>query len=377
MDFTLTRQQEMIRDMVREFAEKEVSPQVSTLDEKGEFPFALVKRLAELGLVGMFVPKQYGGSDIGHIAKMIVIEEISRVYPPLAYFYGGQDGGTFLLQTNGTEEQKLKYLPPLCKAEKLSCFGVTEPTGGSDLGAMQVTAESIEDGYLINGRKVFITMGGVADVCFVVAKTGERFSAFVVEKGTPGFEAGRRENICGLRCIPINELIFTNCRVPKENLIGQEGRGLAAAMAGFTLIARPSMAGIGLGIARGCYEAALRFAKERKLYGAPIAELQAIQFMLADMEVEIEAAKWLCYYTAWLIEQGKSSREVGKDTARAKLHASEVASRVSLKAIQIMGGYGVTTEYQVVRRLNDALILFPSVGANQVMRVIIGREITQ
>ena len=199
----------------------------------------------------------------------------------------------------------------------------------------------------------------------------------MVEKGTPGFEIGKRENISGLRSLPINEVIFTNCRIPRENLIGAEGGGLALAMTSFVLIARPTVAAVALGIARGSYEAALKFAKERKLYGAPIAELQAIQFMLADMEVEVEAAKWLCYYAAWLIDQGKSSREIGRDIARAKLYATEVAGSVSLKAIQVMGGYGVTAEYQVIRRLNDALTLFPATGTNQIMRVTIGREITR
>jgi alkylation response protein AidB-like acyl-CoA dehydrogenase len=377
MDFALTREQEMLRNMVREFAEKELAPRAFTLDEAGEFPRELVQRMAQLGLIGILAPKKYGGSEMGHVARMIAMEEIARVYPPLAFFYEGNDGAIFLLHTAGTEAQKDKFLPAICRAEKLCCFAVTEPAGGSNPAGMQTVAESVEDGYVINGRKVFITLGGVADLCFLVAKHGERFSTFLVEKGTPGFEVTRRENISGLRSIPVSELVFTNCRLPKENLVGAEGAGLTTALTTFTLLARPGVAAVALGIAQGAYEAALKFAKERKLYGPPIAELQAIQFSLADMETEVQAARWLCYYVAWLVDQGKSSREITRDAARAKLFTTEVASRVCLKAIQVLGGYGVTTEYQVIRRLNDALALLPAAGTNEIMRVTLGREITR
>lgn len=375
MDFSLTREQEMLKKMVRDFAEGEVFPRITELDEKGELPYDLVKRMSQLGLIGIFTPKDYGGSAMGFLARVLAIEEISRVYPPLGFFYEGNDGGLFLIQTLGSEEQKKKYLPPLCKGERISCFGVTEATGGSDPTTMLSTAELKDNDYILNGRKVFITLAGVADLCCVVAKTKERFSAFIVEKGTPGFEAGRKENLLGLRSIPVGELVFTNCRVPKENLLGAEGDGLRGALTTIIFIARPGVSAIALGTARGLYETALKFAKERKLYGSPIAELQAIQFALADMEMEIEASKWLCYYTAWLIDQGKSSREVSRHSARAKLFATEMAIKIGLSAIRILGGYGVTPEYQAIKRFNDALTLLPAAGTSEIMRVVIGREI--
>lgn len=377
MEFTLSREHQMLRDMVRNFAETEVAPRTAELDEKGELPYDLVKRMAELGLIGIFTPREYGGSALGFLARTIAMEEISRVYPPLGFFYEGNDGGLYMIQAFGTEEQKKKYLPLLCRAEKLSCFAVTEASGGSNPADMQTTAEATPEGYVINGRKMFITLGGVADYCCVVAKSKERHSAFVVEKGTAGFEAVRRENLLGIRCIPVSELSFTNCRIPADNRLGDEGAGMAIALGTITMIARPGVASIALGVARGTFETALKFAKERKLGGSPIMNFQAIQFSLADMEAEVEAARWLCYYAAWLLDQGKSSREVTRDTARAKLFATETAQRVALRAVQIMGGYGMVHEYGAIRRFNDALILFPSAGTNEVMRMTIGRELAR
>ena len=375
MDFSLTRQQEMLRDMVRQFAESELAPRALELDERAEFPLDLHKRIAEMGLVGIITPKEYGGTDMGHLEKMIAIEEISRVYPSLAFSFEGIQGGIYTLQIYGTEEQKRKYLPPLCKGEKIICTPVTESGGGSDPSAIQTTAELVGDEFVINGRKVFISLAEVADLACIVAKTNDRFNQILVEKGTPGFEVSGREDIPGLHSIPLNELAFTNCRVPKTNLIGQEGQGLAIALATISVVARTATAGIGLGIARGCYEAALKFSKERKLYGKPIGELQAIQFALVDMDVEIEAAKWLCYYAAWQIDQGKGIREMAADIARAKLVGCDVACKVALSALRVMGGYGLVPEYHIVRLLKDALPLLPTSGAQEIMRVIIGRSI--
>jgi butyryl-CoA dehydrogenase len=215
----------------------------------------------------------------------------------------------------------------------------------------------------------------VADLACVLAKTDDKFNEILVEKGTPGFEITRRESITGFRTTPVNEMAFTNCRVPKSNLIGQEGKGLGIGLSAISVIGRTGVAGIGLGIARGCYEAALKFARERKLYGKPIGELQAIQFALVDMNVEIEAIKWLSYYAAWQIDQGKGIREIGTDIARAKLLGCDLANKVAPKAVQIMGGYGLSEEYHVVRRLRDALHLFPAAGTQEIMKVTIGRSI--
>lgn len=375
MDFNLTRQQEMLRDTVGQFADSELAPRALELDEKGEFPFDIIKRTGEMGLIGVMTPKQYGGTEMGHLARMIVIEEVSRVYPPLGFFFQTGHLGHYSIQNWGTEEQKAKYLPSLCKGEKLVCDAITEPSGGSDPTASQTTAQLEGNEFVINGRKVYITLAGVADLACVLAKTDDKFNTILVEKGTPGFEIVRRENIAGFRTTPVNELSFTNCRVPKSNLVGQEGRGLGIGLTTISVIGRTGVAGIGLGIARGCYEAALKFAKERKLYGKPIAELQAIQFALVDMNVDFEATKWISYYAAWQIDQGADVRAIGPDIARAKLLGCELANKVAPKAVQIMGGYGVSEEYHVVRRLRDALQLFPAAGTQEIMKVTIGRSI--
>jgi butyryl-CoA dehydrogenase len=375
MDFSLTRQHEMLRDTVHQFAETELAPRAMELDEKGEFPFDVVKKCAEMGLVGIMTPREYGGTGMGHLARMIAIEEISRVYPPLGFFFQTGHLGQWSVQEYGTDEQKKKYLPRLCQGEIVMCDAITEASGGSNPAAGQTTAQLIGDEFVINGRKVYITLAGVADVALVLAKSEDKFNEIIVEKGTPGFEIVRRENICGFRTTPVNELAFTDCRVPQSNLLGQEGKGLSIGLGAISLIGRTGVAGIGLGLAKGCYEAALNFAKERKLYGKPISELQAIQFALAEMNVDIEATKWVSYYAAWQIDQGKGVREVGADIARAKYLACELANRVAPKALQIMGAYGLSEEYHVTRRLRDALHLFPAAGTQEIMKLTIGRSI--
>lgn len=375
MDFSLTREQEILRDTVREFAQRELAPNALALDEKGEFIRDIVKKTAELGLVGIITSKEYGGSGMGHLARMIAIEEFSRVYASLGFFFQTGQIGMYILENFGTEEMKKKYLPPLCQADLIIATALTEPGGGSDPSTMTATAELAGDEYVINGRKVMISEAPVCDLAVVVVKTGDRFSAFLVERGTPGFDTPRRENYAGLRSIPVGDLVLTNCRVPKSNLIGQEGRGLAVAISGIGAMGRTGVAGVGLGIAEGCYEAAVKYAKERELYGKPIAELQAIQYMLVDSNLEIEAARWLCYYAAWLLDQGKSPRDAGDEIARCKLYACNIASQVALRAIQIMGGYGTIPEYEIVRRLNDSIELFTAAGTQEIMKNTIGRSI--
>ncbi|MBM2824942.1 MAG: Acyl-CoA dehydrogenase [Dehalococcoidales bacterium] len=375
MDFSLTREQEILRDMVREFARKELAPKALAWDEKGEFIHDIVKRAAELGLVGIITSRQYGGSGMGHLARMISIEEVSKVYPSLGFFLQTGPIGMYILENMGTEEMKQKYLPALCRADLIIATAVTESGGGSDPATMTTTAEAVGNEYVLNGRKIFISEASVCDLAIVVAKTGDRFSAFLVERGMPGFDTPRRENYPGLRGIPVGDIVLTNCHVSKANLIGQEGRGMAAALAGIGAAGRPGVAGVALGTAEGCYEAAVKYAKERKLYGRPIAELQALQFMLVDANVEIEAGRWLSYYAAWLLDQGKSPRDASNEIARSKLYTCNIASRIALSAIQIMGGYGTIPEYEIVRRLNDSLPLLAAAGTQEVMKTTIGRSI--
>jgi butyryl-CoA dehydrogenase len=377
MDFNLSREHTMLRDMVREFANSELAPRALELDNKGEFFWEQVKRSGQLGLIGVINSKEYGGTAMGHLARMILIEEISRVYPPMGFFHQTGNILMYAIETFGSDKQKEKYLPALCKGEKVGAFALTEASGGSDAASMQTEATLKGDYYVINGRKSWITAVDPADIVGFVAKTGDKFSAFIVEKGTPGFEVTRREETIGLRSLPVNEFALTNCRLPKENLIGEEGRGLVCALTAIATIGRTGAAGVGLGIARGCYEIALKFAKERILYGKPIAALQAIQFMLADMNVEIEAAKWLCYSTAWQLDQGKTSRDLAVDIARCKLYAVDVANRCTYKAVDIMGAYGLSPEYRVIGLLRDALELGVAAGSQEVMKITIGATITR
>jgi len=365
----------MLRDTVGEFAQRELAPKALELDAKGEFIRDIVNKTAELGLVGIITSREYGGTGMGHLSRMITIEELSRVYASLGFFFQTGQIAPYILENFGSEEMKKKYLSKMCRAELIAATALTESGGGSDPAAITTTAEADGDDYVINGRKVLITLGPVCDLAIIIAKTGERFSAFLVEKGTAGFDTPRREDFPGLRSAPVGDLVFTNCRVPKTNLIGEEGRGMAAAMAGIGAVGRTGVAGVALGTAQGCYDAALKFAKERKLYGQPIAELQAVQFMLVDANVEIEAARWLCYLSASLLDQGKSPRDIGNEIARSKLYTCDLASRIALKSIQTMGGYGALPEYEVVRRLNDSIELFAAAGSQETIRATIGRSI--
>lgn len=375
MDFALTREQEILRDTCREFAHRELAPRALALDEKAEFIYDIVKKTAELGMVGIITSPKYGGSGMGHMARMLMIEEFSRAYASLGFFFQTGQIGMYIIENFGSEEMKKKYLPPLCRAELTCATALTEPSGGSDPAASTATAELSGEDYVLNGRKVMISEATVCHLAVIVAKTGDKFSAFLVGRGTPGFTTPRRENYPGLRSIPVGDLVFTNCRVPKSNLIGQEGRGIPVAIAGIGAIGRTGVAGVGLGTAEGCFDAAVKYAKERKLYGKPIAELQAIQYLLVDSNLEIECARWLCYQAAWLLDQGKSPRDAGTEIARCKLYACDIASKVALRAIQIMGGYGTIPEYEVVRRLNDSIELFTAAGTQEIMKNTIGRSI--
>lgn len=372
MEFT--NEQQMIRDMVREFSQIELAPKVFELDRKGEFPFNLVKKLGELGIIGVSSNREYGGSGAGHVSAIIAVEEIARVYPSLAFILEVLQAPLYMLESFGDSDQKLLYLPELIRGERISAISATEPTGGSDLSNLNTIAVANGDDYVLNGRKVYTTNGSVADIIFVLARTGEGPSMLWVEKGMPGFIPGRKQELMGFKSGDVCELGFSNCRIPKKNIIGKQGKGQAIAMASFT-VSRPNVGAVGLGIARAAFEIALNYAKERKLYGKPISNLQAIQFLLVDMDTEIDAASWLIYHPAFCLDRGMSPRDIGKLSARAKYIGGEVASRVTMKAMQILGGYGVSPEYHLARLLADAVEVFPATGTPQIMKLIQASEI--
>ena len=376
MDFGLSRQQEMLKQAARQFAETRVGPRVREVDESGDFPFDLVQQMGQMGFIGLVNSREYGGSAMGHLARIIVIEEMARVYPSLGFFFQAGNLLMYALENFGNEEQKGRCLPALCKGTKVSAFAVTEQSGGSDPSAMMTMASRNQTGYVVNGRKTYITNADVADLLGFVARSEGGFSAFFVEKGTPGFEVTRREPRAGFRCIPVNELSFTDCHVPPANLIGQEGRGMAAALPTISAIGRTGAAGVALGATQGAYEGALKFCRERVLYGKPISDLQALQFMLVEMNTDIEAARWIAYRPAVLLDQGKTVKDLGVEIARAKLLTVDVALRHCLKAQQAMGAYGQSPEYRVEMYLRDMLELLTAGGTQEIMKVVIGRAIT-
>jgi len=378
MDFTFTPEQEMLRKAMQDFAGRELVPKARQLDESGEFPRDIIKKIADLGLIGIVFPPEYGGSNMGHLARMISIEELSRAYASFGLFLQASPLGLWVLLHFGNEEQKKRYIPPVISGEKIMCMAVTEPTGGSDPASIGTRAKLDGDHYIVNGSKCFITNAAIADICVFMAKTGEGskgFSTFVVAKGTAGFEPGMREMHAGMRSMVVSELIFKNCKVPKENMVGAEGDGLRASLKTVSEIGRMGNTGVALGISRAAYETALQYAKDKQLYGKPIAELQAIQFLLADMHMEIEAARWLAYHAAWLLDQGKSGRDIAKEIASAKAFSSETARRNAIKAIQIHGACGTLPEFQLMRYLRDSLEAISAGGTNEIMRTVISREI--
>ena len=378
LDFKFNEEQKILRRTIHDFVEKELKGKAFELDDKGEFPRDIAKKIADLGLLGTIFPEEYGGSAMGHLARVIAIEEISRAYPSMGLFLQATPLGLWAIFHFGDERQKQRYIQPVIEGREIMCMAVTEPTGGSDPTSIKTRAVREGTGYIINGSKCFITNGAVADTCVFVAKTGDsskEFSIFIVEKGTQGFTAGVREKHTGFRSVGITELFFEDCRVPSENLIGKEGDGLKAVLKTISEIGRIGNAGVALGIAQAAYETALEFAKERQLYRKPIFELQAIKFMLADMDVEIEAAKWLTYHAAWLLDQGKQSRDISKEIARAKLFTAEVARKTALQAVQIQGASGTLPEFKAIRYLLDSLETIAAGGTNEIMRVIIGRNL--
>ena len=373
MNFGLTREQELVRQMVREFAVNEVKPIAAEIDETERFPMENVKKMGELGMMGIPFPKELGGSGGDVLSYIIAVEELSKVCATTGVILSAHTSlCASLLYENGTPAQKEKYLVPLAKGEKIGAFGLTEPGAGTDAAGQQTTAILEGDNYILNGSKIFITNGGVADTFIVFAMTdksqGTRgISAFIVEKDFPGFSIGKKEDKLGIRASSTTELIFEDCVIPKENLVGKEGKGFGIAMK--TLDGgRIGIAAQALGIAEGAYEEAVKYMKERKQFGRPLSAFQGLQWMIAEMETKIEAAKLLVYKAAWL-KQNKLPYSV--DAAKAKLFAAEVAMDVTTKAVQIHGGYGYTKEYPVERMMRDAKITEIYEGTSEVQKMVI------
>ena len=373
MNFGLTREQELLRQMVKEFAVNEVKPIAAEIDETDRFPMENVKKMGELGMMGIPFPKELGGSGGDVLSYIIAVEELSKVCATTGVILSAHTSlCASLLYENGTPAQKEKYLVPLAKGEKIGAFGLTEPGAGTDAAGQQTTAILEGDNYILNGSKIFITNGGVADTFIVFAMTdksqGTRgISAFIVEKNFPGFSIGKKEDKLGIRASSTTELIFENCVIPKENLVGKEGKGFGIAMK--TLDGgRIGIAAQALGIAEGALDEAIKYMKERKQFGRPIAAFQGLQWMVAEMSTKIEAARFLVYKAAWLKE---NKQPYSIDAARAKLYAAEVAMDVTTKAVQLFGGYGYTKEYPVERMMRDAKITEIYEGTSEVQKMVI------
>jgi butyryl-CoA dehydrogenase len=379
MDFAPTEEHRMIRRMVREFAEKEIAPRAEEIDETDQFPDDLFRRMGELGIIGLPFPEEYGGSGGDYTGLVIALEEIARVSGSMAITLDAQ---TSLycepIYLFGTEQQKREYLAPAARGEKIGAFGLTEPQAGSDAGATRTRAIRDEETgeWIINGQKNFITNGSIADFAVITAKTdpeaGTRgISAFIVERGTPGFEAGRDEKKMGLKGSVTSELFFENCRIPGDNLLGRENKGFKQFLT--TLDAgRVAIAAMAVGLAQGALDKAVVYAQEREQFGRPIAKFQAIQWMIAEMATEIDAARLLVNRAAWLRERGE---RFTKEAAMAKLFATEMSERVCYKSIQIHGGYGYMKEYEVERMYRDQRLCAIGEGTNQIQRLVIARQV--
>jgi butyryl-CoA dehydrogenase len=380
MNFKLSEEHEMIRKMVRDFAEKEVAPTAAERDEEERFDMVLFEKMAELGLTGIPWPEEYGGIGSDYLAYVIAVEELSRVCASVGVTLSAHTSlAGWPVFKYGTEEQKQKYLRPMAEGTKIGAYGLTEPRSGSDAGAMGTTAKLDGDDYVINGSKIFITNGGIADIYIVFAITNQEegkrpeTSALIVEKDFPGFSVGKKEKKLGIRSSPTTEIMFDNCRVPKENLLGKLGEGFVIAMK--TLDGgRNGIAAQAVGIAQGALDASVDYAKERKQFGKPIADNQGIGFKLADMATSIEASRLLTHQAAWL---ESNNLPYGKESAMAKLMAGDTAMKVTTEAVQVFGGYGYTKDYPVERFMRDAKITQIYEGTQEIQRLVISRMLTK
>lgn len=373
MNFQLTREQELVRQMVREFAVNEVKPIAAEIDETERFPMENVEKMAKLGMLGIPFSKEYGGAGGDTLAYILAVEELSKVCATTGVILSAHTSlCASLIEQFGNKNQKEKYLPDLATGKKIGAFGLTEPGAGTDAAGQQTVAVLDGDHYVLNGSKIFITNGGVAETFIIFAMTDKSkgtkgISGFIVEKSFPGFSIGKKEEKLGIRASSTTELVMENCIVPKENLIGQEGKGFGIAMK--TLDGgRIGIAAQALGIAEGALAEAIAYMKERKQFGRPIAAFQGLQWMIAEMDTKIEAARHLVYKAACLKE---AKMPYSVDAARAKLYAAEVAMDVTTKAVQIFGGYGYTKEYPVERMMRDAKITEIYEGTSEVQKMVI------
>lgn len=377
MNYFLDEEQEMIRDLVKQIAQEKVTPVAAELDEKGEFPWELMRLFAESDLFALFVPEEYDGLGKGVLDLCIVVEELSKACAGVSVTYAASALGTYPIILFGSEEQKKKYLPAIAKGEKLTSFALTESDAGSDAGGIRTTAVRDGNDYILNGNKQWITNGGEAEIYTVITITdrtkGSRgASAFIVEKDTPGFSFGKKEDKMGIRCSATRELIFNDCRIPKENLIGREGMGFLVAMKTLDK-SRPGVAAQAVGIAQGALDDAIKYARERIQFGKPISSFQGIQFMLADMATQIEAARALLYAGARFIDS--EAKDISKISSMTKLFASDIAMKVTTDAVQIFGGYGYMKDYPVEKRMRDAKITQIYEGTNQIQREVIALQL--
>jgi len=377
MNYFLTEDQMMIKELARQIAEEKVVPVREELDEKEEFPWEIMKVLAQSDLFGLYIPEKYGGLGKGCFELCIAIEELSRACLGVSTTYAANALGTYPILLFGSEEQKGKYLPDIAAGERLVAFAITEANAGSDAAGIQTTARLEGNEYILNGTKQWITNGGEADIYTIIAMTdrtkGPRgASALIVEKGTPGFHFGKKEKKMGIRASSTRELIFDNCRIPKENIIAKEGYGFIAAMKTLDY-SRTGVGSQGVGVAQGAFEEALKFAKHRIQFGHPIISFQSVQHMLADMAIEIEAARSLVYSVARYIDSG--AKDISKDSAIAKVFATDMAMRVTTNAVQVMGGSGYMREYPVEKMMRDAKILQIYEGTNQIQKNVIGQAL--
>jgi alkylation response protein AidB-like acyl-CoA dehydrogenase len=377
MDYFLSEEQQMIQELAAKIADEKIAPLAIEYDEEGKFPHDIVRILADSDLCGVYIPEEYGGLGGGIFEMALVVEQLSRACGGIALAFAGTGLGAFPIILFGTDEQKRKYLPDIACGRKLAAFGLTEANAGSDAAGIQTTAVLDGDEYVLNGTKQWITNGGEADIYTVIACTnrskGARgFSAFIVEKGTPGFGFGKKENKMGIRASSTRELVFDNCRIPSANLLAREGMGFIVAMKTLDRT-RPGVAAQAVGIAQGAFDAALKYSRERVQFGQAISSFQAIQHMLADMAIQIEAARCLVYQTCRHIDAG--AKNISKESAMAKVMASDMAMKVTTDAVQILGGYGYMKEYPVEKRMRDAKITQIYEGTNQIQRNVIALEL--
>ncbi len=378
MDFGLTNDQKMLQDQVRKFADAELAPVAAEIDKSGEFPWANLKKMAQLGLLGIVVPEKYGGSGFDFVSLAIAIEEISRACATTGVIVAVNNSlTTYPILQFGNEDQKSKYLPLLCSGDKIGAFGLTEPNAGSDVAALESTARLEGDHYVLNGTKRFITNGGEAGIFVVFAYTNREMkhkgmSAFIVERDTPGFTLGNHEDLMGIRATANCELIFEDAKIPKENLIGKEGDGFKITMSTLD-VSRIDIGAQAVGISQAALDESVKYSKERKAFGQPVCNFEMIQSMLAEMATKIQAARLLVYYAGNCKDRGMT--RFSRESAMSKYYASDIAVDVTRKAVQIHGGYGYSKDYIVERLYRDAKILELYEGTSEVQKIVIARDL--